>query len=206
VTLLARWNRLRYSLYAPVYDQVVARLPLFREGRRRAIALAQLQRGERLLLVAAGTGLDLELVPAGVEIVATDISPAMVSRIKARAAALRRPVRAEVMDAGALAFPDASFDCVGLHLALAVVPDPVRAIREATRVLRPGGRITIFDKFAADDERPSIVRRVLDVPSTLLFTSLTRRLGPLVDAAGLELRVREPAGLGGIFVVARAEK
>ena len=205
-SLLSRWHRLRYSLYAPLYDQFVARLPLFRTGRRRAIALAGLKHGERLLLVAAGTGLDLALVPAGVDVVATDISPAMVSRIKQRAASLGRPVRAEVMDAGALDYPDASFDCVALHLALAVVPDPVRAILEATRVLRPGGRITIFDKFAADDSRPSLLRRMVDVPSTLLFTSLTRQLGPLLAAADLDTRTREPAGLGGLFVVAVVEK
>jgi phosphatidylethanolamine/phosphatidyl-N-methylethanolamine N-methyltransferase len=204
--VITRWHRLRYSLYAPLYDQFVARLPLFRRGRRRALDLASLKRGERLLLVAAGTGLDLEHVPEGVDVVATDISPAMVSRVKQRAAELRRPVRAEVMDAGALDYPDSSFDCVGLHLALAVVPDPVRAIREAARVLRPGGRITIFDKFATDDSRPSAIRRAVDVPATFFFTSITRQLGPLLRAANLAERHRETVGLGGLFVVAVAEK
>lgn len=200
------WSRMRYSLYAPLYDRVIESLPMFRTGRRRAVDLAGLRRGERVLIVAAGTGLDLELIPEGVEVVATDVSPAMVSRVKQRAARLHRPVRAEVMDAGALDYPDSSFDCVLLHLALAVVPDPMRAAREAARVLRPGGRVTVFDKFLADDARPSLLRRVVNVPSSLFFTSLTRRLGPLLDAAGLELRTKEPAGLGGLFVVARAEK
>lgn len=200
------WSRMRYSLYAPLYDRVIESLPMFRTGRRRAVDLAGLRRGERVLIVAAGTGLDLELIPEGVEVVATDVSPAMVSRVKQRAARLHRPVRAEVMDAGALDYPDGSFDCVALHLALAVVPDPVRAIREAARVLRPGGRITIFDKFVADDAKPSLLRRALNVPSTLLLTSLTRRLGPLLAAAGLVERLREPAGFGGMFVVVRAEK
>ena len=197
---------MRYSLYAPLYDLVVERLPLFRRGRRRSLELADLKRGERLLLVAAGTGLDLELVPPGVDVVATDISPAMVERIRQRAVRLRRHVRADVMDAGALDYPDGAFDCVVLHLALAVVPDPVRAIREATRVLRPGGRVVVFDKFLGDDQRASVFRRLLDVPASLLFTSLTRRLGPLFDAAGLVQRVREPAGLRGAFIVACAVK
>jgi phosphatidylethanolamine/phosphatidyl-N-methylethanolamine N-methyltransferase len=200
------WSRMRYSLYAPLYDRVLESLPFFRAGRRRAVELAGLRRGERVLIVAAGTGLDLELIPEGVDVVATDLSPAMVARVRQRAARLHRPVRAEVMDAGALDYPDNSFDCVLLHLALAVVPDPMRAAREAARVLRPGGRATVFDKFLADDARPSLLRRVVNVPSSLLFTSLTRRLGPLLDAAGLELRAKEPAGLGGLFVVARAEK
>lgn len=200
------WHRTRYNLYAPVYDTVVTRLPFFRDGRRRAIAMAAPRRGERALLVAAGTGLDLELLPEGIDVVATDIAPAMVSRIRARALALHRPVRAEVMDAAALDYPDGSFDLVVLHLALAVVPDPLRAAREAARVLRPGGRVSIFDKFLADDAEPSLLRRAIDLPASLLFTSLTRRLGPLLDAAGLALRSREPVGPGGLFVAARAEK
>jgi ubiquinone/menaquinone biosynthesis C-methylase UbiE len=145
-----RWNRLRYTLYAPVYDLALARLPLFRRGRRRSLALAAFRPGERVLLVAAGTGLDLAYLPAGVAVVATDVTPAMLARLRARARALGRDVTAEVMDAARLAYPDASFDGVVLHLALAVVPDPVAAVRKAARVLRPGGRVAVFDKFLPD--------------------------------------------------------
>ena len=207
----ALWNRLRYTLYAPVYDLAVARLPLFRRGRRRSLALAALRPGERVLLVAAGTGLDLEFLPDGVEVIATDLTPAMVARLEARAHALHAVerdlrVRAEVMDAAALALPDASVDVVVLHLALAVVPDPVAAIGEAARVLRPGGRVAVFDKFLPDGERPSPGRRAAAAVARVLATDLNRQLGPLLDAAGLREVAREPVGLGGAFVVARAEK
>jgi phosphatidylethanolamine/phosphatidyl-N-methylethanolamine N-methyltransferase len=74
------WNRIRYTLYAPVYDQVVARAGFIGPGRQRALALAALRPGERLLIVGAGTGLHLPLVPAGVHITAVDIGPAMVRR------------------------------------------------------------------------------------------------------------------------------
>ncbi|HZF66571.1 MAG TPA: methyltransferase domain-containing protein [Gemmatirosa sp.] len=205
------WNRLRYTLYAPVYDLAVARLPLFRRGRRRSLALAALRPGERALLVAAGTGLDLELLPDGVEVIATDLTPAMVARLALRADALRRAgrdlrVRAEVMDAGRLGLPDASVDCVVLHLALAVVPDPVAAIREAARVLRPGGRVAVFDKFLPDGARPTLVRRVAAAVARVVATDLNRQLGPLLAAAGLREVAREPVGLGGAFVAARADR
>lgn len=205
------WNRLRYTLYAPVYDLAVAHLPLFRRGRRRSIELAALRPGERVLLVAAGTGLDLELLPDGVDVIATDITPAMVARLDARAEGLRRDgrdlrVRAEVMDAGRLTLPHASVDCVVLHLALAVVPDPVAAIREAARVLRPGGRVAVFDKFLPDGERPSPARRAAAAVARVIATDLNRQLGPLMAAAGLREVAREPVGLGRTFVVARADK
>ncbi len=206
MTPAARWNRLRYTLYAPVYDLAVAHLPLFRRGRRRSLALAAFRPGERVLLVAAGTGLDLAFLPAGVEVVATDLTPAMVRRLRARARALGRPVAAEVMDAAHLAYPDASFDGVVLHLALAVVPDPVAVIREAARVLRPGGRVAVFDKFLPDGAAPSALRRAAAAVARLIATDLNRQLGPLLRAAGLREVRREPVGLGGAFVVARADR
>lgn len=200
------WNRLRYTLYAPLYDLALARLPLFRRGRRRSLALADFRPRERVLLVAAGTGLDLEFVPEGVTVVATDVTPAMVERLRARARALGRAVTAEVMDAGRLAYADASFDGVILHLALAVVPDPVAAIREAARVLRPGGRVAVFDKFLPDDTVASPLRRAAAAVARLVATDLNRQLGPLLRAGGLREVRREPVGLGGAFVVARAER
>lgn len=200
------WNRLRYTLYAPVYDLVLEHLPLFRRGRQRSLQLADFRPGERVLLVAAGTGLDLDYVPAGVQVVATDITPAMVERVRARARALGRDVTTEVMDAACLAFPDASFDGVVLHLALAVVPDPVAAIREAARVLRPGGRVAVFDKFLPDGARPSPLRRVAAAITRVVATDLNRQLGPLLRAGGLREVACETVGLGGAFVVARADR
>lgn len=200
------WNRFRYSLYAPIYDPWVGRAPVFTRGRRKAHALAAIQPGETVLLVAAGTGLDLPLLPPGVRVIAGDIAPGMLRRLRSRAAQLGLDVRVTEMDAARLPLPDASVDCVLLHLALAVVPDPVAAIREAVRVLRPDGRISVFDKFLPDDRRPSLLRRLVDVVANVIATTVNRQLGPLAQAAGLRIVTREPAGLGVLFVAARLEK
>ncbi len=201
-----RWNRARYNVYAPAYDWFVARFGFIQQGRRRAIALAAIQPGERVLIAAAGTGLDLPWLPPEAEVIAFDISAGMLARLRRRAAALGRSAHTAVMDAARLAFPDATFDCVLLHLALAVVPDPVATIREAARVLRPGGRVSVFDKFLADTARASAVRRLAGNVARLVATDLNRQLGPLLEAGGLALRAREPAGMGAFFVAARAEK
>ena len=72
-----RWNRVRYTLYAPFYDLIVRRIG---RGRRRAIELLNVQPGERVLIDGCGTGLDLELLPRGCHITAIDITPAMVEK------------------------------------------------------------------------------------------------------------------------------
>jgi ubiquinone/menaquinone biosynthesis C-methylase UbiE len=197
-----RWNRLRYTLYAPLYDRIVR----LERPRRRSIELLALRPGERVLIDGAGTGADLDFIPSGVEVVATDLTPAMVERIRARAARLGREVDARVMDAHKLDFPDGSFDAVILHLIVAVVPEPERAVREAARVLRPGGRVAVFDKFVPEGRSPSPLRRGLNVIANALFSDVTRTLGPLLVGTGLEVARREPALLGRTFEIALLRK
>lgn len=192
-----RWNRLRYTLYAPFYGRVAT----FRRPRRRSIGLLELQPGERVLVDGAGTGADLDFIPSGVEVVATDLTPAMVERIGSRAEQLGLQVDARVMDAHALDFRDASFDAVILHLIVAVVPDPTLALQEAARVLRIGGRVVVFDKFVPEGASPSLFRRGLNLVTNALFTDVTRTLGPLLEGTGLTITHRETALLGGAFEI-----
>lgn len=197
------WNRLRYGLYAPFYDVVARRLE---RGRRRSIELLALRPGERVLIVGCGTGLDFEFLPPGLALIAGDLSPAMVRIARARAARLGVDAEVREMNAHAIDLPDTSVDAALLHLVLAVVPDPHAAIREVGRVLKPGGRVGIFDKFLPDDQRPSLVRRAMSVVTNAIATDINRQLGPLLDEAGLVLEQREPALLRGLFVAALARR
>ncbi len=112
-----RRNRLRYTLWSPGYDLVVRRL----DGlRRRSIDGLRLQAGERLLIVGAGTGLDLPPPPAGLSVLATDLTPAMLARARPRAGP---GVELRVMDAQRLELPDASFDAALLRAPVRVEAD-----------------------------------------------------------------------------------
>jgi SAM-dependent methyltransferase len=195
------WNRLRYSVWAHGYDAFT--WP-FRPLRRRSIAALALRPGERVLIVGAGTGADLPFLPEDVDVLATDLTPSMLARaekwVRASSGRARR-VRLAVMDGHALDLPDGGFDAVILHLILAVIPDPARCLAEAARVLRPGGRIAVMDKFLADDARPSLLRRAANLVSGLLVTELNRRLGEILRRSGAPLVVErnEPAAVGGLF-------
>jgi hypothetical protein len=68
-------------------------------------------------------------------------------------------------------------------------------------VLKAGGRIAVFDKFLADGERPSLLRRALDLPARVLASELNRRMGDILERAGAPLTVErdEPAFRGDVF-------
>jgi ubiquinone/menaquinone biosynthesis C-methylase UbiE len=193
-----RWNRLRYTLIAPIYDLFIG---LGRQ-RRRSIGLLELRPGERVLISGVGTGADLPFIPEGVEVHAVDITPAMVERTRRRASVLGRSVEVRVGDAQALDYEDASFDAVILHLIVAVAPDGRRVLEEAARVLKPGGRAVVFDKFAPEGRRPSLVRRALNLVANFVATDVTRQLEPLVAGTGLEIVRREPAAFGRLLEIA----
>ena len=111
------WNRLRYTLWAPAYD-AIARAGGFDAARRLSIDRLQLGPGDRVLLAGAGTGLDLEFLPAAVDVTAIDVTPAMLSQLERRAADAGRTVTTRILDARELPFPDSSFDAAAAALLM----------------------------------------------------------------------------------------
>lgn len=182
------WQRLRYTLWAPHYDRVTR----FHAERRHSIGLLALRPGERLVIIGCGTGADLPFVPSEVEVLATDLTPAMLRQAQAHS---RPGVDFRVMDGMALDLPAASFDAAILHMVLEVIPDPLRCLREAARVLRPGGRLAIFDKFLPEGLRPGPLKRAGLALLDLVFTSTNRRMGEILARSGTPLVVErdEPA-------------
>jgi ubiquinone/menaquinone biosynthesis C-methylase UbiE len=197
---MTMWNRLRYTVWAPAYDTIVGAAG-FTTDRRLSIDRLQLASGDRVLIVGAGTGLDLDFLPSNVDVTAIDVTPAMLKHLEHRAARDGRSVTTRVMDARQLAFPDSSFDAVVMDLILAVMPEPERGLREAVRVLKPGGRIAVFDKFLQDQERPSLTRRLLNALAKPLFSDLNRRRGPLMAGTPLVIEYDEPVAFGGTYRV-----
>lgn len=198
-----RHNLAIYRFYAPIYDRFMR--PLFAAARHRAIEVARLQPGERLLIPGIGTGLDLPAIPSHIDITASDLSFDML--LRARTKAEDRHVAFAIMDAQSLGFPDAWFDVVLLNLILSVVPDGAAAFAEAWRVLRPGGRAILFDKFLPERATRSRARRTAGRILSCLGTDPNRRLSDLLGPREMNLvELNEPSLLRGQYRIVLLRK
>jgi ubiquinone/menaquinone biosynthesis C-methylase UbiE len=119
--------------------------------RKRLIGTLEPQPGERILEIGPGTGYYTFEIAArvdGGQLDLFDIQQTMLDHVMREAN--RRGVtnvQAALGDAQSLPYADDSFDAVVLVTVLGEVPDQDRALREITRVLKPGGRLVVGELF-----------------------------------------------------------
>ena len=133
--IAADWDRLR-SLHVPEEEVEAAILDLVGDTPLQAV-----------LDLGTGTGRMLQLLsPFANRVVGVDLSPAMLSvaRAEVERAGLRN-VQLRQGDVYALPVERDSYDLVLVHQVLHYLDDPQRALREAARALRPGGRLVVVD-------------------------------------------------------------
>jgi ubiquinone/menaquinone biosynthesis C-methylase UbiE len=110
-----------------------------------AVALAEacaVSAGQEVLDVGAGDGnFALACAREGARVVASDISPGMVERGRARSEQEGYDIEWVEADAEALPFEDARFDCAGSVFGAFIAPRPDVVARELFRVVRPGGAV-----------------------------------------------------------------
>jgi ubiquinone/menaquinone biosynthesis C-methylase UbiE len=118
----------------------------------------------RVLELGAGTGRNFPHYPAAVdEVVALEPEPRLRREAERVAATARVPIRLLPGVADQLPADDASFDAAVASLVLCTVPDPVRALAELRRVLRPGGELHFYEHVRAEPGALRAIQRVADL-------------------------------------------
>jgi ubiquinone/menaquinone biosynthesis C-methylase UbiE len=149
-----------YDDAAGRYDRSMGLAEALFFGRGRAWVCSR-ARGD-VLEVAVGTGRNLPLYPPEVRLTGIELSPAMLALAQARARTLGHTADLRAGDAQALDFPDNSFDTVVFTVALCTIPDDRRAVAEAIRVLRPGGRLLWLEHVRSPVLPVRALQRVLE--------------------------------------------
>ena len=136
-----------YSLVARIYD---FRVGPFLRGRKRAIEALRPRAGDTVLDLACGTGLDfahiIEWIGPKGRVVGVDFTRPMLKRAR-RKLARNHWDGLTLLEGDATNLPLAanSCDAVICSYAMAIIPDYRRAIAEAVRVLKPGGRLVLLE-------------------------------------------------------------
>jgi ubiquinone/menaquinone biosynthesis C-methylase UbiE len=137
---------------ASSYDAVAADFDLFTRRftppiARRLCSLAELEPEDTVLDIGTGTGIvaveAARHVAPGGRVIGIDLSRGMLAVARKHAAEFRDTLEFREMDAERLEFPDCSFDSVVSLFALLHFPNPLRALREIRRTLRPGGSLAL---------------------------------------------------------------
>jgi ubiquinone/menaquinone biosynthesis C-methylase UbiE len=182
-------NQAYFDRWAAGYDE--GRIgPWFRYTQDLAIGALALRPTSRVLDVGCGTGAAVlrvaALVPAG-RACGIDISPAMVARARSKVPpSLAHRVEFRRAPSDTLPFPDASFDHALCTNSFHHYPDPLRSLREISRVLAPGGQLVILENapdlswytWAWDR-----VLRLLETGHVRYYPSA--ELGAMLERAGL---------------------
>jgi len=138
-----------YRRWAPVYDLTFGSIA---EAGRKHVARIINRRKGSVLEVGVGTGLSLRCYGDHLDITGIDLSPDMLKKARARVERLElgNVSGLHEMDAGALAFPDESFDTVVAMYVITVVPDADRVMRELERVCTTGGEVILVNHFSQE--------------------------------------------------------
>jgi ubiquinone/menaquinone biosynthesis C-methylase UbiE len=138
-----------HKWFASLYDRLQASAERSYMGRVREEIVGG-ARG-RVLEVGAGTGLSFPYYnDHAEEVIATEPDPFMLERARRRAENLGRPIELRQAAAEELPFEDGSFDTVVSTLVMCSVDDPLQALSEMRRVLKPSGELRMYEHVRYD--------------------------------------------------------
>jgi ubiquinone/menaquinone biosynthesis C-methylase UbiE len=179
VNVYDRW------VFPPLLDLVMRQTQL-EKFRREVVAAAS----GRVLEIGVGSGLNFPFYGEQVKIViGIDPSPRLLAMASRRAEAAR--VRAELLQASATAIPlaDDTIDTIVMTWTLCSIPDPLTALREMRRVLKPDGRLLFIEHGLSPEAGVERWQHRLTPMSGHISGGchLDRKMDDLIRSAGFEL-------------------
>lgn len=143
--------RSMFSKVAAKYDKAnsVLSVGIHHLWRKKLVSLSGAKPGMKVLDCATGTG-DLAIefkktVGNSGEVVGTDFCKEMLDPAPAKAKAQNLDIHFELADVTKLQFEDKKFDVSSISFGIRNVNDPVKALQELARVVKPGGQVMVLE-------------------------------------------------------------
>lgn len=160
-----------------------------KEFQRLRTELLQSVAGD-VLEIGIGTGLNLpHYGPNVARVRAVDPHPMLPVRVAKRRTAVHFPVEISHHSAERLPYVDRTFDYVVSTWTLCTIPDPVTALREVSRVLKPTGRFLFLEHGRSDDQKIARWQDRLNPIQNVIGCgcNLNRPIDDLITQAGLTI-------------------
>ncbi|MHA1228243.1 MAG: class I SAM-dependent methyltransferase, partial [Candidatus Hodarchaeales archaeon] len=110
-----------------------------------------------------GTGKNLPYYRSRTKVTGIDISPGMLGKAKKKVRTLRlKNIELRLMNAEKMSFEDETFDTVVCTFVLCSVPEPVKAIKEMLRVLKPNGNIIMLEHVISQMPLMALFQKVFN--------------------------------------------
>ena len=189
-----------HDIFLPLYDPLVKLLG-GDKARRKLLDQAAIQQGHRVLDIGCGTGtmvlLIKQLYPQA-QVIGLDPDPKALARAHRKVQRARVPAQLDKGYADALPYQDAIFDRVLSSFMFHHIPadQKLRTLREARRVLKPGGSFHMVDFRNAESHGHGLLARWLHSSHVLSDNSDERIIELMNDAGFSDAR---PVSYGSMF-------
>jgi SAM-dependent methyltransferase len=153
-----------------------------------------------VLEIGVGSGLNLSLyAPEAARVVGIDPSPELLRLARKPAAQTLIPVSLVRASAEVIPFADAAFDTIVMTWTLCSIPDPITALNEMQRVLKPGGRLLFVERGLSPEIRIARWQRRLTPYWKRIGGGchLERKMDDLIRTAGFQVNAVETGYMKG---------
>lgn len=194
----------KYNRIASLYEflDLPLELPYFRKWRRKALS----DLSGKVLEVGIGTGRNLKYYSSRCSVTGIDNSKGMLEKACTKAKGMNN-VTLLLMDAEHLDFPDNSFDYVVTTFVLCTISDPVKALKEMRRVLKPSGELIALEHMRSNDPLIALLEELIKpVLFLLLGDYTTRHTVENIEKAGFSIQEIKNLALKDVFRKIRAKK